>query len=240
MSESVFSTTNIGGGGELMRRSSIQSTASMDDLPRLPVTEITYRNLLDQVDLLRLEATRCLDPKRQAELGQFLTPAPVARLMASMFQATGPVFRFVDAGAGVGSLSAALIAELCSRPSRPERIEVTAFELDPQMVDYLRETLALCKRSCAATGVTFASAIYSDDFVRAGVHMLVRDLFGYTKAGPPLKVDGAILNPPYKKINTDSDTRRLLRRIGVETSNIYAGFVAVAGQLLVPGANWSP
>lgn len=213
----------------------IQSTAVMNDRPSLSASGIRPAELLERVDLLRLDATRRLDPKRQAALGQFLTPIAVARLMAGLFEAAGPVFRFLDPGAGVGSLSAALVAELCRRPTRPTHIELTAFELDPEMIEYLRETLALCEATCAAAGVTFVSNIYCEDFVSAGVHMLVRDLFGYTGAGPKLKIDGTILNPPYKKINTDSETRRLLRRIGVETSNIYAGFVAVAGQLLVPG-----
>jgi adenine-specific DNA-methyltransferase len=205
------------------------------DLPNLSAGEISPAALLERVDLLRLDATRCLDPHRQAELGQFLTPTPVARLMASLFQAPGPVFRFLDAGAGVGSLSAALVAELCGRPARPEHIEVTAFEIDAQMVEYLRETLALCKTTCAAAGVTFESTIRDKDFVRDGVYMLIRDKGSYIAAGPKLEFDGAILNPPYKKINTGSDTRQLLRRVGMETSNLYTAFVAVAGMLLVPG-----
>jgi len=35
--------------------------------------------LLERADLLRLDATRKLDQKRRVEMGQFLTPAPVAR-----------------------------------------------------------------------------------------------------------------------------------------------------------------
>jgi len=47
--------------------------------------------------------------------------------------------------------------------------------------------------------------------------------------------DCAILNPPYKKINSDSRTRSLLREIGVETSNVYTGFLAIVLKLLAPG-----
>jgi adenine-specific DNA-methyltransferase len=42
------------------------------------------------------------------------------------------------------------------------------------------------------------------------------------------------LNPPYRKIRSDSELRRTLRRVGIETSNLYAGFVAVAIQRLRP------
>jgi hypothetical protein len=37
-----------------------------------------------------------------------------------------------------------------------------------------------------------------------------------------------ILNPPYKKINTDSNYRRLLSDLGIETVNLYAAFLALA------------
>ena len=45
----------------------------------------------------------------------------------------------------------------------------------------------------------------------------------------------AIMNPPYFKINTDSPQRELIRRVGVETSNIYTGFLAAATSLLRDG-----
>jgi adenine-specific DNA-methyltransferase len=45
----------------------------------------------------------------------------------------------------------------------------------------------------------------------------------------------AILNPPYRKINTDSEARRLIRRTGLETSNLYAGFLWFTARLLEAG-----
>jgi adenine-specific DNA-methyltransferase len=44
----------------------------------------------------------------------------------------------------------------------------------------------------------------------------------------------AILNPPCRKINTDSEERLLLRRAGLETSNLYTGFLWLAARLLEP------
>jgi len=38
----------------------------------------------------------------------------------------------------------------------------------------------------------------------------------------------AILNPPYKKINSNSAHRLALRRVGIETVNLYSAFVALA------------
>jgi adenine-specific DNA-methyltransferase len=44
----------------------------------------------------------------------------------------------------------------------------------------------------------------------------------------------AILNPPYRKIQSTSAARQALRRAGIETSNLYTGFLALAIYLLLP------
>src|SRR5947208_14537789 len=95
------------------------------------------KGLLQRVELLRLDAGRRLDPQRKKELGQFLTPAPVAQLMASMVKVTTPVVSILDPGAGVGSLFAAVVAELCGRPAKPQAIHVTAYEIDNTLGEYL-------------------------------------------------------------------------------------------------------
>ncbi|MEJ7713502.1 MAG: hypothetical protein WKF84_27575 [Pyrinomonadaceae bacterium] len=45
----------------------------------------------------------------------------------------------------------------------------------------------------------------------------------------------AILNPPYRKINSSSDTRLYLRAVGIETSNLYTAFLALTTRLLTSG-----
>jgi adenine-specific DNA-methyltransferase len=44
-----------------------------------------------------------------------------------------------------------------------------------------------------------------------------------------------ILNPPYKKINGETPTRRLLSSAGIEVSNLYGAFVWLAVCLTQPG-----
>ena len=45
----------------------------------------------------------------------------------------------------------------------------------------------------------------------------------------------AILNPPYKKINSDSAHRALLRAVRLETVNLYTAFVGLALALMAEG-----
>lgn len=187
--------------------------------------------LVDHVDLVRIDAGRRLDAQRQAELGQFMTPASTSRLMASMFEARGERVRLLDAGAAVGSLTAAWVAEICGRSQRPKAVQLTAYELDPDLADRLRGTLRQCEHSCGEAGIMCESTVHEEDFIEAGVRMVSGGLFG-----PQLECfDAAILNPPYRKFSADSEQRQQLRQIGVETGNLYTAFLAITLKLLAPG-----
>jgi adenine-specific DNA-methyltransferase len=164
-------------------------------------------------------------------MGQFLTPAPVAMFMARMIECKKPVIRLLDAGAGLGSLSAAFVAEMCRREDRPDAISVTACEIDPMLIDYLGSTLKLCKTVSEEAGIRFEARILARDFLEIGANTFFGDLF---TVGENERFDCAILNPPYRKIRTESHERKLLRSIGLETSNLYTGFLAVTAQFLTP------
>jgi adenine-specific DNA-methyltransferase len=70
--------------------------------------------------------------------------------------------------------------------------------------------------------------LHKGDFIEAAISLVRSDLFGALKT----TFNAAILNPPYRKINSDSRTRRLLREAGIETSNLYTGFLALVARLL--------
>lgn len=192
---------------------------------RLATSKLVTADLLEHVDALRLRVAREGDAHHRAELGQFFTPSPVATLMASMLELRGSTIRLLDPGAGVGVLVAACVAELITRRKRPLQLRVTACEVDPCLADYLSETLDLCADACARAGISFDSEIVVGDFIAHAVDELT------TQNGSP-RFDAAILNPPYKKIRTTSGTRQLLRRIGIETSNLYTAFLAATIHLL--------
>lgn len=66
----------------------------------------------------------------QSQLGQFLSPLPIAEFMATLFPTITGDVRLLDPGAGVGSLTAAFVEEACSRKRRPKSINVSAYEID--------------------------------------------------------------------------------------------------------------
>lgn len=168
---------------------------------------------------------------RQEELGQFLTATPVADFMASMFGLLPRTVRLLDAGAGSGLLTAAFVSRCCKRRAGVRAIEATLYELDGEILDALAETMHECEHRCADAGIRFTFTIHAADFIQEMSARLAGDLFGTL----PPAFDAAIANPPYRKINTDSAERRALRSVGVETSNLYTGFIALIQRLLVPG-----
>ena len=166
------------------------------------------------LDSRRLEISARLGRSKRSSLGQFLTPSSVADFMAGLFPEPDNTVRLLDAGAGIGGLTAAFSA----RWGRRAAIETTAYEIDPDMRSGLAETLAACG------GV---SHVVETDFIEDAVDTL--------QFGTGERFTHAILNPPYKKINSASRHRLLLRQAGIETVNLYSAFVALALALLVPG-----
>ena len=177
---------------------------------------------LSGADAIRLQVSPTLDPKRRSDLGQFMTPASVAMFIAGMFDKLPSNIRLLDAGAGVGSLTAAFVREACSRDTPPKSIDVTVFEIDALLGQYLAKTMAACADECNNTGVKFSYRIIPEDYILHSAAPLLTELSTLHQ------YDCAILNPPYAKISSSSKCRKALRQMGIETSNLYTAFVAVA------------
>jgi adenine-specific DNA-methyltransferase len=185
-----------------------------DRIMREARTAVAEPGALDQV---RLEANRQLNPERKAELGQFMTPESVAKFMAGLFSQRTGAIRLLDAGAGVGSLTAAFLNQWGA-----DDVCAATYEIDGTLACYLRETLR------GYANGRFEATVIDRDFIQDAVYRITmgRKGAGFTHA---------ILNPPYKKINNDSQHRALLRVVGLETVNLYTAFVGLAIELMAPG-----
>ncbi len=182
--------------------------------------------MLKTLDKIRLDVSTKLDVKERSRLGQFMTPAGVARFMASLFTRNNlSVCRLLDAGAGIGTLPSAFLERVFKENHKYNRIEIEAYEIDTNLREQLEDIF-----SCLETlypNRDFATQISANDFIESGVNLILsgkRNLFTH-----------AILNPPYRKISSDSDHRHLLRQVGIETVNLYSAFVALALELLEDG-----
>ncbi|MEI7768691.1 MAG: hypothetical protein WCI67_01820 [Chloroflexales bacterium] len=174
---------------------------------------IPHTDILQQIDLARVRLTP--DDATRVALGQVLTPTPIAQLMAGLLQVPYSTVSLLDPGAGIGVLSAAAVTALCVRANPPKAISITACEIDARLLPQLHTTLALCQDHCVSSGIAFTSTVITGDFLAfAATHLEPM----FAQATPAYNI--AILNPPYRKIQTASPERRLLSQFGVEVSNL--------------------
>lgn len=147
--------------------------------------------------------------------------------MADLFVPhAGDCCRLLDAGAGSGSLSAAFLERWSAGGFDFRTVELDAFEIDASLHPSLEQAIAPYSRDR-----NLVANIRGSDFVNAASAWLSGNLFA--EALP--NYTHAILNPPYKKMRSNSEHRSALRRVGIETVNLYSAFVALSVALLDDG-----
>ena len=189
-----------------------------------------------------LGAKLCLQKSREdrGNQGQFLTTPEIADGMARQFSISGlnqPEIAVLDAGAGVGTLTAAwteVLVELRNQGKVPKlkRVRILAWESDNSIFQGLCSNLESCARVLRAASIDCDIHVVDADFIEAAVGHLSGDLFAGSMF--PVLPTHAILNPPYRKIASSSKDRKLLGRLGIETSNLYSAFVWLSIKLLKP------
>ncbi len=148
--------------------------------------------------------------------------------MASLFVPLPRTIRLLDAGAGSGALTKSFVEHQLSLPQKPESIHVTAVECDGLVQSRLESTLGECESLAISAGVAFDFELVNSDFIQYASEACSGGLF----AAPSARYNAAIANPPYRKIQSGSIERELLRSVGIETSNLYSGFVSLILRLL--------
>jgi len=186
---------------------------------------------LHTLDHVRKSFNRTTSRSDRSEIGQFLTPVATARFMSSMFESGPPEMMILDPGAGAGVLFATYVETLISQENRPLSIKVVAYETDSTIMPYLEDTLKRCQSLCISNGIEFHGTIKREDFVTAAIAETRESLF----VVPGERFTHVILNPPYKKINSQTAMSRMLYSSHIEVVNLYAAFVWLSMLLLKPG-----
>src|SRR5690606_17634671 len=120
--------------------------------------------LLSTVEQKRLQLSKSTEANKKAQFGQFLTPESTAAFMASLFPDGQGYCRLLDAGAGIGSLSAAFLDRWRNGRFSFKKVAVDAFELDSALIKHLAQTLEKYSHKN-----NFVSNIYEEDFIHAAV-----------------------------------------------------------------------
>lgn len=199
--------------------------------------EMRTGGLAETVDFYRVDASLKLDANQRSQLGQYMTPVPIGLFMASLFTKTRGKMRVLDPGAGVGSLTAAVAERICSSHTKPSSVDFICYEVDSLLCGYLRRTLKEARNRCAEAQIGVIGRVLNNDFILSHNRIHHPGLFDDAQDDwdEGEEFTHVIMNPPYRKIHSDSAHRAALRRAGVETSNLYTGFMFLAALRLGAG-----
>ena len=130
--------------------------------------------------------------------------------------------RVLDPGAGSGMLTAALVDRVhAEQPGLS--LHIVAVECDESVLPHLRATLDAC--TVLGRGRVSTEIVEADFILRSTGNDVDARLSGF---------DLVIQNPPYGKLGATSPHRHAMQRVGVDTPNRYAAFLALSVASLRP------
>jgi adenine-specific DNA-methyltransferase len=181
---------------------------------------------LARVESRRSSISDSLNSDQKAHLGQFFTPCRAANLITNLVSLPQHgKLRILDPGAGIGSLTAAIVAKVvCENPDL--ELEIMAVEVDSRLLCHLERTLEECKSFAASNGLALSTVAVNQDVVEMATGWK-RELFN--------QFDVVLMNPPYRKLASRSIERRSLSALGIDSPNLYSTFLAIGALALAPG-----
>ncbi len=183
----------------------------------------------DELEAIRRSAAAEIDLVSRKELGQVLTPVPVALLMAEMFSGWHGDVELIDAGSGAGTLGAVAAISALAAAEMPTSMRILAWEADPELATQTKQSLAQVSERFDEVGIPFEFEVRNEDFL----HRAAEWSCGLSARAPT--ATHAILNPPYAKLSSSSNERALAERLGAPVPNLYAAFMLAASSLLKVG-----
>lgn len=162
-------------------------------------------------------------PKNERKkYGQFFTSKETACFMAGLYIIPENLFRvrILDAGAGSGILSCALLERL-EKVYSIQTIELTCYENDDKILGLLKENLQTCQ---VKSKKDIRIEIITDNYITSQYLEFNHMLGG--NPNPP-KYDFVIGNPPYMKIPKDAPEATVMPKVCYGVPNLYFIFAVM-------------
>src|SRR5690606_16538350 len=109
----------------------------------------------DFADRLGIYYTQQVTTKHKKVNGQFFTPTPIAKLLASFCNLSKTRIKVLDPGCGTAILSSALIEHLVETQNGIEKIDLVAYETDLELIPYSQKALDYLKNWLSNKGIQF-------------------------------------------------------------------------------------
>lgn len=151
--------------------------------------------------------------------GQFFTSPETAEFMASLFDIphNKPIISILDAGAGSGHLSIALVERL--RKETPDsEVQLTCYETDDKILPILKSNLDSLGKD------NFSYIIKEEHYILSQAHQYNATLAGLVNK---VEYDLIIGNPPYMKISKDAPEAKAMPDVCHGAPNLYFLFASM-------------
>lgn len=160
--------------------------------------------------------------KERKKYGQFFTSKETALFMAGLYNISDnhTNLSVLDAGAGSGILSCALVERLQSMRNL-EHIELTCYENDSNILEILKINLEYIKEN---VGIAFEYRIITDNYITSQ-YLDFNEMIGRNEH--PIKYDVVIGNPPYMKIPKDAPEASAMPAVCYGAPNLYFIFASM-------------
>ena len=99
----------------------------------------------DFADRLGIYYTQQVTASHKKANGQFFTPTPIARLLASFCNLSKTKIKILDPGCGTAILSCALVEHLVETQVEIEQIELIAYETDLELIPFYKNLSIILK-----------------------------------------------------------------------------------------------
>ena len=153
---------------------------------------------------------------KRKKIGQFFTSKETAIFMANLCKCKKANIRILDAGAGSGILSIALL-EYLSEIDEIKNIDIDLYENDDEIVEILEHNILEAKNKL---NKIINYSIIKQNFITSNQNNTT-----------PI-YDIVISNPPYKKIGKNDIEAKVMENVVYGQPNLYFLFMAKAEQLL--------
>lgn len=160
--------------------------------------------------------------KERKKYGQFFTSMETAQYMASLFQVPEKqeIISVLDAGAGSGILSCAMIERL-EKIEVIKEIQLTCYETDENVLPLLKENLLFMQANSEKKVII---NIITENYITSQ-YLDFNHMFGGD--WNPKKYDLVIGNPPYMKIPKDAPEATAMPSVCYGAPNLYFIFAAM-------------
>lgn len=192
----------------------------------------------EYADRLGIIYAKQVSVKHKKENGQFFTPSPVAKLMASFCNFNKSSVRILDPGCGTAILSCALIENIVERNTEIKSVTLEVYETDYELIHFTQKSLNYLKEWMSIKGIKFHYLLHIHDFILKNASILTKktelELFE-TDDIIHNSYDIIISNPPYFKLSKDDKRTIAAKKLVSGQPNIYSIFMGIAAKLLSDG-----